>query len=184
MVECLDRRGVDRGKESGGSFHICNTHPTEVIWYNICSFLGFANLYHQFIPNFSNVARPLLDLTKQSHGCWHVTPSLKSSKNFSYPNQCSPFPTSLFPLPSPPMPLNMLWAAYSYKLTSMGNGTPAPIYLRHLVMLSTTMISRSWTACHPPHLEILAILPSWFPLSCTSVHQPQKSYLLLVPIEP
>jgi Reverse transcriptase (RNA-dependent DNA polymerase) len=35
--------------------------PT-TIW-DICSFLGFCNFYHAFIPHFSDIARPLNDLT-------------------------------------------------------------------------------------------------------------------------
>ena len=29
------------------------------------SFIGFCNFYHKFIPNFSGIARPILDLTKK-----------------------------------------------------------------------------------------------------------------------
>ena len=34
---------------------------------DIQSFLGFANIYHCFIPHFSDTAHPLLDLTKKTH---------------------------------------------------------------------------------------------------------------------
>ena len=33
---------------------------------NVHSFLGFTGFYHYFIPNYSHVARPLLDLTKKA----------------------------------------------------------------------------------------------------------------------
>ena len=31
------------------------------------SFLGFANFYREFVPNFSEIVRPFLDLTKKDH---------------------------------------------------------------------------------------------------------------------
>ena len=37
------------------------TNPTE-----ICQFLGFNGYYRYFIPNYSKIARPLLDLTKKA----------------------------------------------------------------------------------------------------------------------
>ena len=36
-------------------------NPTDV-----CSFLGFTGFYRYFIPNYSRVTRPLLDLTKKA----------------------------------------------------------------------------------------------------------------------
>ena len=39
--------------------------PTEV-----CSFLGFTGYYRYFIPNYSKMAQPLLDLTKKTTP-WH-----------------------------------------------------------------------------------------------------------------
>ena len=41
---------------------------------DIRSFLGFANFYRQFIPNYSTIARPLIDLTKKNLP-WNWTPS-------------------------------------------------------------------------------------------------------------
>ena len=36
------------------------------------SFLGFANFYREFIPNFSKIVQPLLNLTKKDHAfLWH-----------------------------------------------------------------------------------------------------------------
>ena len=34
---------------------------------DVQSFLGFANFYRQFIPDYSTVARPLLNLTKKDN---------------------------------------------------------------------------------------------------------------------
>src|SRR6266446_6147712 len=43
------------------------THwPTPATVKDVRSFLGFCNFYHTFIPHFSNVARPLNDLTKKN----------------------------------------------------------------------------------------------------------------------
>ena len=39
---------------------------------------SFANFYRQFIPNYSNVARPLIDLTKKNLS-WNWSPSCQSS---------------------------------------------------------------------------------------------------------
>ena len=41
-------------------------NPTE-----ICSFLGFTGYYRYFIPNYSKIAQPLLDLTKKTTP-WHL----------------------------------------------------------------------------------------------------------------
>jgi RNase H-like domain found in reverse transcriptase/Reverse transcriptase (RNA-dependent DNA polymerase)/Integrase zinc binding domain len=37
--------------------------PTPTTVREVCSFLGFCNFYHTFIPHFSNIAQPLNDLT-------------------------------------------------------------------------------------------------------------------------
>ena len=41
--------------------------PTPAKIKDVRSFLGFANFYRQFIPDYSTVARPLLDLTKKDN---------------------------------------------------------------------------------------------------------------------
>ena len=50
--------------------------PTKV--KDVRSFLGFANFYRRFIPDYSNVARPLLDLTKKNLP-WNWSPSCQTS---------------------------------------------------------------------------------------------------------
>ena len=34
---------------------------------DVRSFLGFTNFYRRFVPHYSDIARPLLDLTKKTH---------------------------------------------------------------------------------------------------------------------
>ena len=40
--------------------------------------MGFANFYHQFIPDFSNVAHPLVNLT-QRNCLWSWTPTCQAA---------------------------------------------------------------------------------------------------------
>jgi hypothetical protein len=42
------------------------------------SFIGFCNFYQRFIPDFSNITRPLHDLTKKN-ACWDWTPACKDA---------------------------------------------------------------------------------------------------------
>ena len=46
----------------------------------VCSFLGFANYYRCFIPKYSSVAHPLIDLTKKDHP-WEWTPTCQQAFN-------------------------------------------------------------------------------------------------------
>ena len=48
--------------------------PTPSKVKDVRSFLGFANFYRRFIPNYSTLARPLIDLTKKNLP-WNWTPS-------------------------------------------------------------------------------------------------------------
>ena len=52
--------------------------PTPVKVKDIRSFLGFANFYRRFIPDYSTVAHPLLDLTKKDNR-WDWTPACQKS---------------------------------------------------------------------------------------------------------
>ena len=51
---------------------------------DICSFLGFTGLYHYFIPNYSLIARPMIQLMQKNvpfnwdHSCTHAFEHLKS----------------------------------------------------------------------------------------------------------
>ncbi|KAI0992970.1 hypothetical protein K3495_g15214, partial [Podosphaera aphanis] len=50
--------------------------PTSV--KGVRSFLGFANFYRDFIPNFSEIAQPLLNLTKKDHAFFWLEEHQKS----------------------------------------------------------------------------------------------------------
>ena len=52
--------------------------PTPTKLKEVCSFLGFANYYRHFIPKYSSVARPLIDLTKKDHP-WEWTPTCQKA---------------------------------------------------------------------------------------------------------
>ena len=52
--------------------------PTLTKVKDMRSFLGFTNFYHRFIPNYSNIARPLIDLTKKNL-TWNWSPSCQSA---------------------------------------------------------------------------------------------------------
>ena len=52
--------------------------PTPTKVKDVRSFLGFANFYQRFIPDYSNVARPLIDLSKKNLN-WNWSPSCQSS---------------------------------------------------------------------------------------------------------
>ena len=48
--------------------------PTPTKVKDVRSFLGFANYYRRFIGDYSNIARPLIDLTKKEKQ-WNWSPS-------------------------------------------------------------------------------------------------------------
>ena len=52
--------------------------PTPTKVKDVRSFLGFANFYCRFIPDYSNVACPLIDLTKKNL-TWNWSPSCQSA---------------------------------------------------------------------------------------------------------
>jgi hypothetical protein len=54
--------------------------PTPSKLRDIRSFLGFANFYRRFISNYSNVAHPLIDLTKKAQP-WDWSPTCQSAFN-------------------------------------------------------------------------------------------------------
>jgi hypothetical protein len=73
--------------------------PTSV--KGVHSFIGFCNFYRRFIPDFSNIARPLHDLTKKN-AHWNWTPACEDAFHtikhtftrrpvLSMPNVSSPF---------------------------------------------------------------------------------------------
>jgi hypothetical protein len=41
--------------------------------HQVCGFLGLANYYHRFIPNFSKIVKPITDLLKKEEkNVWNV----------------------------------------------------------------------------------------------------------------
>ena len=60
-----DKLKMDPQKLSGVADWLLPKNPTDVH-----SFLGFTGYYRYFVPNYSKVAHPLLDLTKKSI-VWH-----------------------------------------------------------------------------------------------------------------
>ena len=75
--------------------------PTPTKIKDVCSFLGFANFYHQFIPDYSNITHPLINLTKKNL-TWDWSPSCQtafedlkclflSKPVFHLPNLSAPF---------------------------------------------------------------------------------------------
>jgi hypothetical protein len=89
----------------------CN--PTKV-----CQFLGFTGYYRYFIPNYSKIAHPLLDLTKKTE-LWHWGPTYSKRVPFlnlrptCVPAPSSPSLTLRNVSTSKPTPLLMAWAPYS-----------------------------------------------------------------------
>jgi hypothetical protein len=60
MIICPGQVAMDPAKLSGISqWHI----PSSV--KEVQLFLGFCNFYHHFISHYSDLARPLIDLTKK-----------------------------------------------------------------------------------------------------------------------
>jgi hypothetical protein len=56
----------------------------------VCQFLGFTRYYQYFIPNYSKVARPLLDLTKKALA-WQWGPEqMKAFKTLKTLMCCKP----------------------------------------------------------------------------------------------
>ena len=45
---------------------ISDWHPPSSV-KGVCSFLGFANFYQKFIPNYSNIVTPIVLLTQKDH---------------------------------------------------------------------------------------------------------------------
>src|SRR5260221_12465766 len=79
-------------------------------------FLGFTGYYRYFIPNYSKIARPLLDLTKKTTP-WHWDqPQFKAFETLKTLCATNPFYSNLtLQNGSTPKPthLHMAWAPYS-----------------------------------------------------------------------
>ena len=57
------------------------TWPTPAKVKDVCSFLGFANFYRKFVGDYSNIACPLLDLTKKDTP-WNWNNSCQNAFNW------------------------------------------------------------------------------------------------------
>ena len=62
MIVKPGQLAMDLVKLNGIATWLTSTKVKEV-----CSFLGFANFYYQFIPDYSTITCPLLDLTKKDN---------------------------------------------------------------------------------------------------------------------
>ena len=120
--------------------------PTPSKVKDVRSFLGFANFYCRFIPNYSTLACPLIDLTKKNLP-WNWTPfqhqALTNSNTFSSHNLSCPYPTSPHLSQSPLMHPNMHQAPSFSKLTQMATGIRVPTSLnpsrqQNEIMIFTT----------------------------------------------
>ena len=52
-------------------------HPPSSV-KGVCSFLGFANFYQKFIPNYSNIVAPIVLLTRKDHTWSWIEPQQKA----------------------------------------------------------------------------------------------------------
>ena len=96
MIVKLDQLPMDPVKLNG-----IVQWPTPSKVKDVCSFLGFANFYWRFIPNYSTITCPLIDLIKKNLP-WNWTPSQQQVFNhlkclflsqpiLHIPNLSSPF---------------------------------------------------------------------------------------------
>ena len=84
--------------------------PTPVKVKDVRSFLGFANFYRRFIPNYSTVARPLINLTKKNMP-WQWT----ESQNTTFSTLKSLFLSKpVLQLPNPSCPFAVFADASKY----------------------------------------------------------------------
>ena len=123
---------------------------------DIRSILSFANFEHHFIPDYSNVAWPLINLTKKSLP-WNWSPTCQTSFKIlkilflSKPvhhllDLAAPFTITTNASRIAPPVLS------SSKLTQTANGTPAPTFPSYFPQQNETMISmteNSWLSSAP-----------------------------------
>ena len=97
--------------------------PTKV--KDVRSFLGFTNYCRKFIGDYSNIAHPLIDLTKKNQE-WKWSPPCQNSFDL-LKEEFSKQPMLSLPdlLPLPPMPPKMHPEESSSRQIQTENGTPA-----------------------------------------------------------
>ena len=123
--------------------------PTPIKVKDVHSYLGFTNFYRKVIGDYSNIAHPLLNITKKdtpwtwNNSCQNTFNRLKNcflTKPILHLPNTSTSPTLPNPSPLPPTPPSMHQVVSSYRQTLMENGTHAPTFPNHSDWLNETMI--------------------------------------------
>ena len=153
--------------------------PTPAKVKDVRSFLSFANFYCQFIPNYSTIAHPLLNLTKKDNH-WDWTPTCQQSFN-KLKKLFLPHPVLHLPDFSKPFAITTnasKYASGAILLQTNFNSNWHPCSYLFQLFISTEQNYNIYiwlrTPCHHPHPEILETLPPWIPLSHPGLHRSQK----------
>ena len=152
--------------------------PTPTSVKDIRSFLGFTNFYRKFIGDYSNIAHPILDLTKKDTP-WNWNNSCQNA--FNRLKNCF--------LTKPVLHLQNLHHCHRHFQIHIRWCTPAnrlqwrvaPILLLiPIVWSSRTKLRhlRQRTPCYHSWPQDLAPLPTRIIVPSTGLHWPQKSHIL------
>ena len=151
---------------------------------DVWSFLGFANFYRQFIPDYFNIAHPLIDLIKKNLA-WNWTPQCQSAFNslkslfLSKPILCLPDLSSPFAITTNASK----FASGAMLLQTDVNGEwhPCSYVSLPIILLHQKELQYLWqeTPCNHPSPKILEAMPSWFSILHPDLHWSQKSHILL-----
>ena len=149
----------------------------KAIWF----FLGFYNFYWKFIPSFSNITHPLLDLIKQLNP-WTWGPDQKkcfgtckscSLDNWSLPSQhlqtLHPHDRCLF------NGIRSGAHVAQHKWRHAAMWLSLPDLLTHQMQLQYLWLG---VASHYPWPQRMKTISSWIPLPCRGSYRPQESHLL------
>ena len=143
--------------------------PTPAKVKDVHSFLGFANFYRKFIGDYSNITRPLLDLTKKDTS-WNWNNSYQNA--FNRLKNC--FLTKpILHLPNTSKPFTIATDASKYasgsillQADSMENGTHAPTCPNRLEQQNETTTSMTENS-------LLSFVVSRFGTTTYKDHHPQ-----------